>query len=83
MRFASIGFRLPREAQTCSMVCRVALFGNPILLAAECRHSLLLIAGPTYEERDNMMTHLRVEPLFDNLRSEPRFKELLRRMHLD
>ena len=30
-----------------------------------------------------MMTHLRVEPLFDNLRSEPRFKELLRRMHFE
>jgi len=48
MRFASIGFRLPREGQTCSMVCRVALFGNPILLAdrlqtfapANCRSHL-------------------------------------------
>ena len=36
-----------------------------------------------YEDRDNIMTHLKVEPLFDNLRSEQRFKELLRRMHLD
>lgn len=35
------------------------------------------------QERDNFMTHLKVEPLFDNLRAEPRFKELLRRMHLD
>jgi DNA-binding winged helix-turn-helix (wHTH) protein/TolB-like protein/lipoprotein NlpI len=35
------------------------------------------------QERDNFMTHLKVESLFDNLRSEPRFQELLRRMHLD
>jgi adenylate cyclase len=35
------------------------------------------------EQKDNFMTHLKVEPLFDNLRSEPRFNELLRRMHLD
>jgi hypothetical protein len=35
------------------------------------------------QERDNFMTHLKVEPLFDNLRSGPRFQELLRRMHLD
>ena len=34
------------------------------------------------QERDNFMIHLKVEPLFDNLRSEPRFQELLRRMHL-
>ncbi len=36
-----------------------------------------------WEHKDNFMTHIKVEPLFDNLRSEPRFKELLRRMHLD
>jgi DNA-binding winged helix-turn-helix (wHTH) protein/TolB-like protein/Tfp pilus assembly protein PilF len=36
-----------------------------------------------YQDRDNIVTHLKVEPLFDNLRSEPRFKELLRRMRLD
>jgi hypothetical protein len=35
------------------------------------------------QQRDNFMTHLKVEPLFDNLRSEPRFQELLRQMHLD
>ncbi len=36
-----------------------------------------------YQERDTIMTHLKVDPVFDNLRSEQRFKELLRRMHLD
>jgi hypothetical protein len=35
------------------------------------------------QERDNFMTHLKTEPLFDSLRSEPRFKEMLRRMHLE
>jgi len=35
------------------------------------------------QERDNFMTHLKAEPLFDSLRSEPRFQELLRQMHLE
>ena len=36
-----------------------------------------------FQEKDNFMTHLKVEPLFDELRSEPRFKELLRKMRLE
>jgi ACT domain-containing protein len=36
-----------------------------------------------YQERDTIMTHLKVDPLFDTLRSQPRFQQLIRRMHLD
>jgi hypothetical protein len=36
-----------------------------------------------YQERDTIMTHLKVDPLFDSLRSQARFQELIRRMHLD
>jgi tetratricopeptide (TPR) repeat protein len=36
-----------------------------------------------YQERDTIMTHLKVDPLFDSLRSQARFQELIHRMHLD
>ena len=34
-----------------------------------------------YAERSAEMPNLKIEPLFDNLRSEPRFQELMRRMN--
>ena len=36
-----------------------------------------------YEEQDSTIATLKVETLWDPLRSDPRFKELLKRVHLD
>ena len=35
-----------------------------------------------YEQRDPKMTFLKVEPKWNNLRSEPRFVDLMKRMKL-
>jgi TolB-like protein/DNA-binding winged helix-turn-helix (wHTH) protein/tetratricopeptide (TPR) repeat protein len=36
-----------------------------------------------YTQRSNIMTSLKVEPAFDPLRGDPRFTEMLHRVHLD
>ncbi|MGH9883738.1 MAG: TPR end-of-group domain-containing protein, partial [Pyrinomonadaceae bacterium] len=36
-----------------------------------------------YEQHDWLLTHLNPDPKFDDLRSDPRFKDLLRRMNLE
>ena len=36
-----------------------------------------------YLERESLMAYLKVWPIFDSLRSEPRFQALLKKMNLD
>jgi len=36
-----------------------------------------------YQERGDWMTYLKVDPFFDNIRSDPRFIELLKKMNLE
>jgi tetratricopeptide (TPR) repeat protein len=36
-----------------------------------------------YEERESAMAYLKVWPIFDSLRSEPRFQALLKKMNLE
>jgi tetratricopeptide (TPR) repeat protein len=38
--------------------------------------------GKAYEEHDFLLVFLKVEPMFDPLRADPRFTELLRRVNL-
>jgi serine/threonine-protein kinase len=44
------------------------------------RDQAFALLDKAYEERDNMMVLLKVEPLFDPLRSDRRFADLLRRV---
>jgi len=47
------------------------------------RAAAAIAAEKGYAERRGWLTYLKVEPLLDPIRSDPRFVEWLRRMHLD
>ena len=47
------------------------------------RHNALGWLEKAYEQRDPKMTFLKVEPKWNNLRKEPRFIELIKRMRLE
>jgi DNA-binding winged helix-turn-helix (wHTH) protein/TolB-like protein/Tfp pilus assembly protein PilF len=50
--------------------------------ALEMRDNALVWLEKAYEQRDPKMTFLQVEPKWNNLRKEPRFIDLLKRMNL-
>jgi eukaryotic-like serine/threonine-protein kinase len=53
-----------------------------IQAALDQREETLTTLERAYEERDYYLPRLKVDPAFDNLRTDPRFKDLLRRMGL-
>jgi eukaryotic-like serine/threonine-protein kinase len=60
---------------------------SPFLLAAVYvglgeREQAINWLEKAYEERDSLLPWIKVSPIFDSLRSDPRFQDLLRRMGL-
>jgi DNA-binding winged helix-turn-helix (wHTH) protein/TolB-like protein/Flp pilus assembly protein TadD len=53
-----------------------------IYLGLDDQESAMDWLEKAYQARENIMIHLKVEPLFDSVRSNPRFVELQRRMKL-
>jgi len=51
--------------------------------ALEMRDNALEWLEKGYEQRDPKMTFLKVEPKWNNLRNEPRFVDLMRRMNFE
>ena len=47
------------------------------------REKALAALEKAYTDRDSLMVFLKVEPKWDNLRSEPRFVELMKKMNFD
>lgn len=64
-----------RHEQPMTIAEQYALLGDPA--------RALDYLERAYEERSNHVTHLKVHSSFDDLRNEPRFQQLLKKMRLD
>jgi eukaryotic-like serine/threonine-protein kinase len=53
---------------------------SEIYARLEQKQEALASLERAYSERDSNLTHIKVEPAFDSIRSDPRFQELLRRL---
>jgi TolB-like protein/Flp pilus assembly protein TadD len=68
--------RLSREGRIPTL-----FLAYPLIGLGESDHALEMLAK-AYEERSGLLVYLKVEPIFDRLRSDRRFDELLERMDL-
>ena len=57
-----------------------ALFVALVYAGLEDKDQAFIWLEKAYEERFNRLAYLKVEPLWDPLRSDPRFADLLRRV---
>jgi tetratricopeptide (TPR) repeat protein len=73
-----------KELQEQSKRCYVSAYSQAIVhLALGDENQTFSCLEKAYEDRCEMMTWLRIDPDFESIRSEFRFKDLLRRVGLD
>jgi hypothetical protein len=61
------------------------LWSNPLLLAYSGtgqKERVLNLLEKAYADRSNVAVQIKVEPMYDPIRSDPRFQDLLRRVGL-
>lgn len=72
--------QLEKECRTATVAC------EPLLASAYAasgdREQALAYLEQAYRKHSGTLTALKVDPVFDPLRSDPRFQDLLRRVHL-
>ena len=70
--------RLPRESAKSNYVPTVLVAQACARVGdSECVFEWL---GKGFEERDDLMINLKVEPVFDGIRLDPRYEDLVRRV---
>lgn len=72
--------QLQKYCQTPSMPCGALL--TTAYVGSGDRERAMASLEKAYEEHSGTLTALKVDPVYDPLRSDPRFQELLRRVHL-